>query len=202
MDQVPGPQSSSLIPHLSQYGFTLIELMISMALALVLLMGITAIFVSSARVASTVAVRSSRMGDVYLATGIMQKELRASRALTAPPFPADLAIRGVSLPGNYPSSFPSLPYWDTASKTLTYQDTDGNTGIFQYQRTSNDRIYWLRADASETNFQELIRDLDTANGMTAASASGVWTVTLNAAYSNENKQTRTMSLSFKAWARN
>ncbi len=177
--------------------------MISMAIALVLLMGMTAVFVEDTRVAGAIARRGNRMGDLYLASQIMQRDVRASRALTNPPFPADLAVRGISLPGNYPASFSSLPYWDAASKTLTYQDVDGNTGIFQYQRTSNDRIYWLRADFNQTTFQELIRDLDTANGMSAsASASGVWTVTLNAAYVNASKQTENMTISFKVWARN
>jgi len=177
--------------------------MVSMALALVLLMGMTATFVKETRVADAVAGRSSRMGDLYLATQIMKKELRASKFLTSPPFPADLASRGVSLPGNYPSSFSSLPYWDATSKTLTYQDVDGNTGIFQYQRTGSDRIYWLRAESGITTFQELIRDLDTTSGMLASSsASGTWTVTLTAAFSNENRQGKTLSLSFKVWARN
>jgi len=186
-----------------QCGFTLIELLLSLALALILLAGMGLIFVKNTRLATAVADRGARMGDLYLASQIMQKELRASKNLSNPPYPSDLASRGVSLPANYPTSFPSLPYWDATSKTMTYQDVDGNTGIFQYQRNSNDRIYWLRADASTSNFQELIRDLDAMEGMSASvSAAGVWTITLKAAYKSDTGQNRTLSLSFKVWPRN
>lgn len=207
-----------------QNGFTLIEMMVSMVMALILLAGITAVFISNNKAASAVSSRTERMSDLYLASQVMQAGLRGSVAVTSPSpaFPADLLSGGrkpailcgapndksVSLPSGYPTSFPYYPYWDAASKTLTYQDIDGNIGIFQYQRTANDRIYWLRPDPCVYKFEELIRDLDTGdpgtvNGMTVKiSASNVLTITLNSAFKNENRKDKTMSLSFNVWARN
>jgi len=185
-------------------GFTLIEMMVSMGMGLIILAGITAVFISYSKTSTAVSSRTERMGDLYLAIQMMQVDVRESAVVAGSiPRPADLASRGVSLPGSYPTTFASgLPYWDAATKTLTYQDQDGNTGIFQYQRTSNDRIYWLRADASFSTFQELIRDLDTTNGMTVSAASGVWTVTLNASYTDEERNSKNMVLSFNTWPRN
>jgi len=187
----------------STRGFTLIEMLISMALAMILLAGMGMLFTRNTRLATAEADRTARMGDLYLASMIIQQEIRTSRKLTNPPYPSDLTARGVSLPANYPASFSSLPYWDANSKTLTYQDMDGNTGIFQYQRSAGDRIYWLRADAGTGTFQELIRDLDTTSGMTTTvSPAGVWSIKLTASYKNNTGLQQTMSLAFKVWPRN
>lgn len=190
-------------------GFTMIELMISMAMGLLIMAGITAMFVSYSKTSTAVSSRTESMGDLYLASQIMQGDLRMSALLTGSiARPSDLASRSVSLPSGYPTTFASgLPYWDATTKTLTYQDQDGNTGIFQYQRTISgtlytDRIYWLRPDASFSTFQELIRDLDESSGMNVSTSSGVWIVTLSSAYENEEKDTKNMTLSFNIWPRN
>jgi len=201
---------SAHVPHLRHSerarGFTMIELMISMAMGLLIMAGITAMFVSYGKTSTAVSSRTERMGDLYLAIQIMQGDLRMSAFSSASMArPTDLASRGggVSLPSGYPTTFASgLPYWDATTKTLTYQDQDGNTGIFQYQHTSNDRLYWLRPDATFSTFQELIRDLDTSSGMTVSTSSGLWTVTLNSAYENEEKSSENISLSFNTWPRN
>ena len=189
-----------------QRGFTLIELMVTMVMGLIILAGITALFVSYSKTSTAVSSRTERMGDLYLTSQLMQADFRTSMSVAGPiARPADLSTRGggVSLPSGYPTTFTAgLPHWDATTKTLTYQDQDGNTGIFQYQRTSNDRIYWLRADDSFSTFQELIRDLDVTNGMTVSAASGVWTVTLNAAYADEERKSKNMTISFKTWPRN
>jgi prepilin-type N-terminal cleavage/methylation domain-containing protein len=218
MSNIFGQRSSSLLRQEKECGFTLIELMVTMVMGLIILAGITALFISYGKTSTAVSSRTERMGDLYLAMQMMQADLRESVADSAPSpsFPADLESGGrkpvgvcntpnnksVSKPANYPTSFPYYPYWDAVSKTLTYQDQDGNTGIFQYQRTSNDRIYWLRPDRCVYRFEELIRDLDTTSGMTVSTASGVWTVTLNATHSDEERKRKNMSMSFKAWPRN
>jgi prepilin-type N-terminal cleavage/methylation domain-containing protein len=188
----------------NESGFTLIELMVSMVMGLIIIAGITMMFISYSRTSNAVSLRTERMGDLYLATQIMLADLRESMQVTGPAArPADLAARGVSLPSGYPVTFTSgLPYWDAVTKTMTYQDQDGSTGIFQYQRTSNDRIYWLRPDITVSSFAELIRDLDITNGMTATLAANVWTVTLNSSYSDEKHKGKNMTISFKTWPRN
>jgi len=154
-------------------GFTLIELMISMAIGLMILLGMMLMFTSNAKVSNTLASRTERLGDLYLVSQIMQTELRNAQAGTIS--------------------------W--SSNVLAYTSQDGDSAQFEYQRTSDDRLYWLRP--GETNFQEVVRELDTTDGMTVTGgASGVWTVTLKSAYQNENHETKTLDLSFKAWARN
>jgi len=202
-----------------EQGFTLIEMLISMAMGLVLIAGISSIFIADSNIARVMSSRSERMGDLFLASHLMQEALRESQSApdATMPISTNLSNRGVTAPPSYPNdaTFTALPYWDATSNTLTYQDLEGNVGIFQYKRTSNDRIYWLRplaAGASgSSSFQELMRDLDTANGMkvydpltnlAATALGGGMRVDLTSAYTNENKLSRTLSLSFMSWPRN
>jgi prepilin-type N-terminal cleavage/methylation domain-containing protein len=213
-----GPDMGSRI---SERGFTLIEMMVAISLGLVILAGITTVFSSMSKTSNALSSRTQRMSDLYLVSQIMQADLRESAADSSPSpsFPADLESGGrkpaalcaspnnksVSLPTNYPTSFSSYPFWDATSKTLTYQDQDGNTGIFYYQKTSNDRIYWLRPDPCIYLFAELTREMDTTSGLTVtqpASPSGIWTVTLNAVYTNKENAGVILTQSFKTRPRN
>jgi len=201
-------------------GFTLIEMLISMAMGLAIIAGLTSIFIADSQTSRAISSRTERMADLFLASHLMQEALRESQSLPDPNMSirTNLTNRGVTAPPSYPSdaTFTALPYWDVSSKTLTYQDLEGNVGIFQYQRTSNDRIYWLRplavgASGSST-FQELMRNLDTTNGMrvynpttnnvVTTAIGGGMRVDLTSAYKNENKQAKTLSLSLLAWPRN
>jgi len=195
-------------------GFTLIEMLISMSMGLVIIAGIAMVFVSNGKTSSTMTSRSGRMGDLFLASHLMQEGLRESLsvALTGTKSVTNnLSSRGVTSIPNYPASFSTLPFWDSASKTLTYQDLEGNVGIFHYQhksggKTQKDKIYWLRpipvGASGATNFQELIRDLDTTNGLQVSPVNGGVTVTLQSRYNNEQHQSKVLSLSFSLWPRN
>jgi len=210
-----------------EQGFTLIEMLISMAMGLILIAGLTSIFIADSNTSRAISSRSERMGDLFLASHLMQEALRESKSApftttttptTTPSILTNLNERSVSLPANYPSdaAFTALPYWDATSKTLTYQDLEGNVGIFQYQRTSNDRIYWLRplsaGFSGSSTFQELMRDLDTSIGLkvydpatnnpVTTAIGGGMRIDLTSAYTNENKQGKTLSLSFTIWPRN
>ncbi len=192
-------------------GFTLIEMLISLTMGLVIIAGIATVFISTSQTSSVISSRTERMGDLFLATHLMQAGLRESISLPDPAMPilTNLANRGVAIPTGYPASdtvFTSLPYWDAASNTLTYQNLEGNVGIFHYQHSSKDSISWLRPLASgvsgSKNFQELIRDLDTTNGMIVSPINGGINVTLQSAYYNEQHQNQITSLAFKMWPRN
>ncbi|TLS73681.1 prepilin-type N-terminal cleavage/methylation domain-containing protein [Mariprofundus erugo] len=200
-------------------GFTLIELMISMAMGLVIIAGLASVFITNSKVTSSVSSRTERMGDLYLASQLMQAGLRESLNVPSAtnPILTDLASRGVTPPTGYPASnatFTSLPYWDATSKTLTYQNMEGHVGIFQYQRPSTNCpangagcIFWLRplaaADSGSATFQEMMRDLSTTNGLVvSASATAGVSVTLQASYMNEQHQSSVLSLGFKIWPRN
>ncbi|MDQ6992847.1 MAG: prepilin-type N-terminal cleavage/methylation domain-containing protein [Mariprofundus sp.] len=199
--------------HSQEAGFTLIELMVSMSMGLIILAGIAGMFMTNANVSRTMTARTDQMGDLYLVTQLMQAGLRESLAtqLAVPitkKVRANLTARGVSLPANYPATdaaFIVLPHWDATSKTLTYQDMEGNVGIFHYQHTATDRIYWLRPIANISTFAEMARDMNTTTGMAVTTVPGTVTgvdVTLTSAYLDENRQSRNLSLSFKTWPRN
>ncbi|MDQ6982498.1 MAG: prepilin-type N-terminal cleavage/methylation domain-containing protein [Mariprofundus sp.] len=192
-------------------GFTLIEMLISLAMGLIIIAGIATVFISTSQTSSVISSRVERMGDLFLATHLMQAGLRESVSVPSVGMPilTNLTSRGVAIPTGYPASdtvFTSLPYWDAASKTLTYQNLEGNVGIFHYQHSSKDRIYWLRPLApgvsGSKNFQELIRDLDTANGMIASPINGGISVILQSVYNNEQHQNQVASLAFNMWPRN
>lgn len=157
-----------------QVGFTLIEMMVAMAMGLAILLGMVMMFASDSKVTNTLASRTERLGDLYLVSQIMQSELRNAQSGTI----------------------------NWASNTLVYTDQDGVNGYFEYQRNSNnDRLYWKQP--GNANFDELVRDLNTSTGMVVAgTAAGVWTVTLKSSYQNEARQTKDLELSFKVWARN
>ena len=188
----------------AEAGFTLIEMLIGMAIGLILLAGLTMIFVSLNDSSRAVTSRTELMGDLYLASQVMQSELRQSLSseLSTNTVATDLTARGVASISGYPSTFATLPHWDATTKTITYQDLDGNVGIFQYQRTSNDRIYWLRPDSSVSTFAELIRDLNTSAGLTVTTAGDVMTVKLSSTFTNEEKQSRDLDITFKTRPRN
>jgi len=192
-------------------GFTLIEMLVSLTMGLVIIAGIAMVFISISQTSSVISSRTERMGDLFLATHLMQAGLRESVSVPNVTIPilTNLAKRGVAIPSGYPSNdtvFTSLPYWDAASKTLTYQNLEGDVGIFHYQHGSKDSIYWLRPLApgisGSINFQELIRGLDTTNGMIVSPVNGGISVTLQSAYSNEQHQNRLVSLAFNMWPRN
>jgi len=185
-------------------GFTLIEMLIGMAMGLVILAGLTMVFVCLNDTSRAISSRTERMGDLFLASQVMQGELRQSLSaeLSTYTVAADLTARSVAAIPGYPGSFPSLPHWDATTKTITYQDLDGNVGIFQYQRTSNDRIYWLRPDSSVSTFAELMRDLNTSTGLVVTTASGVMTVKLSSTYTNEDKVSKDLDITFKTRPRN
>jgi len=210
--------------HRAEAGFTLIEMMISLAMGLIIIVGLTSMFVTNSKVSETFTSRNERMSDLFLASQLMQAGLRESVSVLSPLFPADLQPGGrvcpgtqtktarISRPASYPTSFPYFPYWDATSKTLTYQTMDGKTGIFQYQRPSRSCphngagcIYWLRPDPCISKFQELMRNMDAAHGLVATTppgGKGKVAVTLQSSYQTGNHQNAPLSLSFTLWPRN
>jgi len=159
----------------SACGFTMIELLVSMSMGLIILLGTMMMFTSDAKVASALASRTERLGDLYIASQIMQNELRNAQAGTIS--------------------------W--ASNKLNYTDQDGQAGYFEYQYQAPDRLYWKRPNY--TNRQEMIRDLDTSSGLAVSSSGTTiktWKVTLKSAFKNESRATKTMQITFNVWARN
>jgi len=172
-------------------GFTLIEMVVGMAMGLIILAGLTAMFVSMNDASRAVSSRSDRMGDIYLASHIMQAELRESQNLC----------------------------WEAAKNRIIYRPldsavvlacntVDASQGSFEFRPAKTGKptpyICWDRPGKAD-GCQELIRDMNASNptGLVASqSANLIWTITLTSSYLNENKATKTLSLRFKTWKRN
>lgn len=178
------------IHHAQEHGFTLIELIISMAIGVVLLAGISMMFVSDGNMATAQSNRSERFNDLYLASQIMQSELRQSSAIC----------------------------WDSTNSRIIYQpldsssplgscDTvDGANGSFEFQSSKSD-ICWDKPD-NGSGCQELIRNMASSpqglqmSPTSNSNLSAIRTVTLTSLYENAQKQGQTVNLVFHVWPRN
>ncbi len=183
------------MPGETMRGFTLIELMITMVIGMVILTGVTSTFVHNSRMATMLADRTERMGDLYTVSHVMQRELRAAQgALTT-------LTQG-------------------ATTVIDYYTAGSNChGFFEYRPIPNSQppdyeIRWKRAEKTTTNTcnqgvaQQLMRGLDPVNGMLVTPlganpyANAFLGIDLYAMYNDTDKQSRTVSLSFKVWSRN
>jgi len=185
--------AEALFPIREESGFTLIEMMIGLAMGLVILAGISSVFISQSKVTSAVASRSERMVDLYLASHIMQEELRDSQNICLDVANSRIIYRPL----------------DSTVALGTCDAVNAANGAFEFRAAGGTKptpyLCWdrpLKGDAC----QELIRDLDAANGLISSGAinavNTVFTITLTADYTNENRQARDMTLTFKAWSRN
>jgi len=169
---------------MQERGFTLVELMVAMAIGLVILAGIISLYVSGVNSNRAEISRTERMSDLYLASQIMQSELKTARDIC----------------------------WDAANQQLIYQPLDSaaalngcnnvaaSNGAFRLE-TKKQRICWDRPDEAD-GCQELIRDMDAKTGLEASLSGGVWEIHLRSVYSGKDHTTKTLELDFKLWPRN
>lgn len=180
-----------------QSGFTLIEVMITMVIALVILAGMSSLFVSQTKTSQVLGQKSEIMNDLFLVSQIMQAELRGAKAIC----------------------------WNSTDKLMLYQpltsadnltasctETTANNGYFRMNPvdTSNGKpspyICWDRPNKND-NCQEMVRGMKYPSGMTVnptgnTDLQAVRTITLTAQYKDRDHQTKDLTLSFKVWPRN
>ncbi len=165
----PGPTSG-------QRGFTLIELMVAMVIGLVLMAGIYSNFIMQSSVQSMQSDVTERMGDLYLASHIMQGELRVASSIDI-----------------------------STANQIKYTDLEGLDGFFIYAPSATpslSKITWDSPTAGGGN-QELIRNMDATSGLVRSGpVGGVYTITLKSTYLDKNHDAQTLELSFKIWPRN
>ncbi len=193
-------------------GFTLIELMVTLVIAMVILAGMVAVFISQTRAAHTVGSKTELMGDLYLASQIIQSELRGAKAVC----------------------------WDSTNQRLVYQPIDSGVSIFNAATNACDStdganawfksvaagaggcstsntpcVCWRRpsppvappATTPQKNCQELLRGLSSASGFLItptgnADLQTVRTISLTAIYQDINHANQDLNLKFKVWPRN
>jgi len=184
--------------HIEQ-GFTLIEVMITMVIAMVVLGGMSTLFISQTRTANMLNQKSEAMNDLFLASQIMQFELRGAKAVC----------------------------WDAANSAIKYQPIGSlvannltstcasaalSNGSFESRAVSATKplpyICWNKpGDAAAEGCQELLRGMKANTGVTVtptsnADLSVVRKVTLTAQYLDRDRNQKDLSLSFKVWPRN
>jgi len=192
-------------------GFTLIEMMISISMGLIIFAGLTTMFSSMNNASRSISSRGDRMGDLYLASHIMQSELRGSKKVCVDISSSHYRVIYQPIDSNVAPD---------VSGSCNTGAIDGGNGSFEMRDATPTHptpyICWNRPLKND-NCQELIRDLypraanppspgviiglDVVPPAGGASA-GIWTVTMTAKYLNESKNAMPLSLRFKIWPRN
>ncbi len=178
-----------------QKGFSLIELMVTMVVALVVLAGMTSLFVSQTQTARVLNLKSDVMADLFLASQIMQTELRNSSKVCWNV--ADSALRY--------EPFGSLTVLTTACLSDQY------TGAFSLRPVNATHpspwINWKKS--GNVQGQELIRNMQAATGITVipnvntiANMVTVKKIILTSEYVDKDQNIKNIKLSVKVWPRN
>jgi len=168
---VPSPRHSAAI----EQGFTLIELMVALLIGLVLMGGIYTNFILQSRVQEMQSDITERMGDLYLASAIMQGELRTATAMDT-----------------------------TTANQIDYNDVNGNAGQFKYTAATGS-ICWdipNNAQGCQELIRDLSTATGLQFSPAGTGTSQLYTVTLNASYQDKDRVTQTLGFSFKIWPRN
>ena len=181
-------------------GFTLVELMVSMVMALIILAGIVSVFVSDSRTHLAVVSKAELLGDIELASSIMKSELRQSQNVC----------------------------WLPVSKILVYQPLDSTTvisagactvpagaasqnGAFKLiaagaggcSTSSTPCICWDQPNKGG-GCQEMLRNILPLTGLDASQSAvnKVWSVVVTGTYINQSHNLISAESVFKVWARN
>jgi len=180
-------------------GFTLVEVLIAMVIALILLAGVVGIVISQNKAANMISDKTDRLSDLFLASQIMQTELRDAQAIC----------------------------WDGTNNQLVYQPQDSTVavanpcttvdsthGAFKFVSagasgcsTSNTPcVCWDRPNQG-SGCQELVRDLKDSTGMQVSPTSNtdlkaLRTIKLTALSQNLTRVDRDVPLEFDVWPRN
>ncbi len=180
-----------------QRGFTLIEVMIAMVIAMVILAGMMGLFVAQTRTAQVLNSKSEVLNDLFLASQIMQFELRGAKAVC----------------------------WDSTNTLIRYQPLSSNDNLIPscteinktahgyFQRKNKNGtgthptpyIFWNKP--GNLTSDELIRGMKknaaiTIDPLINTSVNEERTIKLTAQYLDKEHKTRDLSLSFKVWPRN
>lgn len=165
-------------------GFTLVELLVSMVVAMVILAGLYSNFFMQSRVQSSQSSTVDALEDLRLASQIMTGQLRMAANIC----------------------------WDSANQILYYQPLgaatmtgcatgDPSWGAFRFGSPVAGAITWYNPVTSGSGYQQLISGLDTSTGMQVAVSAPLYTVTLVSQYQDVQRNAKTLQLSFNVMPR-
>jgi len=186
----------------SSGGFTLIEVMVAMVIALILLAGAMGIFINQNKSATMVTDKTDRLSDLFLASQIMQNELRDAQAIC----------------------------WDGTNNQIVYQTQDSTAAVADpctTVDTQNGAFKLVAAGASccststtpcicwdrptKTTFQEMARDMKAPSASTPGlqispqpntDLKALRKITLTSRSQDINRIDHDVPLEFYVWPRN
>lgn len=185
-------------------GFTLMELLIGLVIGMIILAGMSSVFIAQTRTSTMLSDKTAGMGDLYLASQMMQSELRGSKAicwnvgasrLVYQPFDSPIALTAACLAPTDPVP-PVIPF--------------NPNGSFEFRPISATKptpyICWNRPnDASRC--QELLRNVLPVTGLAVTPTVNtnmlvMRTIVLTSQYRGQDGSAKPLSLEFKIWPRN
>jgi len=195
-----------MMQHRQNKGFTLIELLITMLIGLIIMAGMTSVFISQTRTATMLKNKTEALGDLFLVSQIMQAELRGAKAICLP------------LTGNMIVYQPI----DSNVSILPCSTASPDNGSFKYQiNTATDwKIMWKRPLSLMTTGtgvkpDELIQGLPPTKGLVVkliptpppliapvTPLPPTYKVTIQSLFRGQDNQSKNLILTFKVWARN
>ena len=167
--------NQAMKPQTRQAGFTLIELMVALIIGLILMAGIYSNFIMQSRVQSMQSDVTERMEDLYLASHIMQGELRVAGSIDI-----------------------------STANEINYEDLEGNSGSFEYTPADGD-ICWNSPTAGggcQELIRNMDTSTGLVRTSSGSGSSTIYMITMNASYLDNDHVTQTVGLSFKIWPRN
>ena len=177
----------------SQAGFTLIELMVSLVVAMVILAGLYSNFIMQSRVQASQSSTVEAIEDLRLAAQIMGTQLRMAASICWD------ATNG-------------LVYQPLGAVVMTGCATiDPSWGAFSFDSSTSTggRLWWRRPNpgaSAPSARQEVLRGLDPTNGFQVTTANtdlgALRTITLISRYQNADRQDKSLSISFDVLPRN
>ena len=177
----------------TQAGFTLIELMVSLVVAMVILAGLYSNFIMQSRVQASQSSTVEAVEDLRLAAQIMGTQLRMATNICWD------ATNG-------------LVYQPLGAVTMTGCATlDPSWGAFSFDSSASTggRLWWRLPNpgaSAPSNRQEVLRGLDPTNGFQATTSNAdlgaLRTITLVSRYQNADRQDKNLSISFDVLPRN
>jgi len=187
-------------------GFTLVELLVTVGIAMFVLAGMSALFVSQTRTAHVLNAKSEILNDLFLASQMMQLELRGAKAVCWEP-------------GNKRIRYQPLTSSSAQDLTAACDTSHAENGFFEIRPKNNtDKptpyICWDKQGGVNPQIRcdEMLRGIKANVGMTIKGTDGntfsnadlqeVGKITLTAQYQNRDRNIQDLSLSFKVWPRN
>lgn len=175
-------------------GFTLVELLVALAIGMVILAGMIGMFIFGSKQVSNANDRMGRAADLHLAASIMEGELRQAQAACWDGANLRLIYRPLDSTSALPSACDSV----AASHGAFQLRAAGAAGC---SSSATACICWDRPNKGG-GCQEMLRGVAAGGFDASEDGNGVWHVTISTEYHARDGQVKTLREDFRVWPRN